>query len=125
MFSPRNSTSNKFFQQFELKPKIFFTFEYKGDYYAIAAIPTGAAGAPVIAQARVRSICREAIRRTTGSCESDSITYDTCIDNIRILTNDYSLLATVWHNLLTVLREVGITIGKPATDARRSPLFDE
>ena len=51
--------------------------------------------------------------------------YDTCIDNIRFLNNDYSLLATVWQNFLTVLREVGITIEEPATDGQRSPCFDE
>jgi hypothetical protein len=52
----------KFFQQFLLITWQFFTFRYEGDVYALATIPTGAVGPPLIGQVLSRALLTLAVR---------------------------------------------------------------
>jgi hypothetical protein len=107
----------KFFQQFKLLVWQFYVFCYKGDFYRLATIPTGAVGPPIFAQVLSRAILALAVRSTTDA--HDTVHSDCMIDNLRLVSNDMHLLRATWHQLLNICDYVGITVGEAAPPAVR------
>lgn len=99
----------KFFQQFELLVKNFWAFIFNKRVYLLTTIPTGACFPPLFAQALSRTMLSCAIRRcgAEGVVESDS-----CIDNLRMCSDDLGMLSQTWRELLVLCETLGATIGE-------------
>ena len=99
----------KFYQQFELLVKEFWAFKYKGRVYILATFPTGAVLPPFIAQALSRTILATAVRSTDVA---SMVEHDSCIDNLRLNSDNLNALWAAWHELLMICKHLNITIGE-------------
>jgi hypothetical protein len=107
----------KFFQQFKLLVWQFYAFLYKGTFYRLATIPTGAVGPPIFAQVLSRAILALAIRTTAEA--HDQVASDCMIDNLRLVSDDMHALRAAWHCMLNICDYVGITVGEVSPPAHR------
>jgi hypothetical protein len=98
----------KYFQQFLLITRTFFTFTFRGRRYVLRTIPTGGSSCPVMAQILTTSCVRLAIRLASPSHQVD---YDTIIDNIRLASDDFGSIMAVWTTLLEVFKSINCTVG--------------
>ena len=112
----------KFFQQFELITKEFFAVHAQGMTFGLATIPTGGVAPPLIAQVLSRALCLSATR-AAGS--QQAVFFDTMIDNIRLVSDDFVALSATWSALLDVCEHVGATIGdsQPPCSAQQPYTF--
>lgn len=99
----------KFYQQFELIVKRFWAFIVEGRVFLLSTIPTGAVLPALFAQALSRTMLKLAIRKAgaTHLVQSDS-----CIDNLRLCSDDVHALNAAWFELLQLCDNIGCTIGE-------------
>lgn len=120
----------KFFQNFKLLegPARYFTFAVRTAdgrvrRFTLDTIPTGAVGPPLIAQILVQASCLYAIRTSKADSLTRGVKYDTMIDNIRLVSDDLDLLSRTWQALITILTDIGATIGTANSPSNRPYVY--
>ena len=99
----------KFFQQFELLVKRFWPFRFQRRVFFLSSVPTGAVFPPLFAQALSRTLLALAVR--IANSES-TVEHDSCIDNLRLCSDDLPALWKSWRELISLCEALGATIGE-------------
>ena len=94
----------KFYQQLSLLAKRHWAVAAYNETFLLRTIPTGSALAPIVAQALLHALARLA---TNGT----AVTFDCCIDNLRLLGDSLDELKQAWTRLRETCSRVGLVIG--------------
>lgn len=99
----------KFFQEFLLVVKRFWAFKHHGRVFFLHTVPTGAVGPPLSAQALSRTLLALAVRLANAT---EHVEHDSCIDNLRLCSNELNAIWASWFELLRLIKTLGATIGE-------------